>query len=107
MGSGRFVGVVVRILGLMIVRRVLGVLGCGPTTDADAVEIVVLRHQVAVLRRRVPRARYTPGRSDAAGHAGKGAATRAVGGLPGQPLAIAALASGVGGPPVDLPTYWS
>src|SRR2546421_1450725 len=106
MGSGRFVGVVVRTLGLMIVRRVLGVLGCGPTTDADAVEIVVLRHQVAVLRRRVPRARYTPGRSDAAGHAGKGAATRAVGGLPGQALDIAALAWGVGRPPVD-PTYWS
>jgi putative transposase len=57
-GQGR--GVVVRTLGLMIVRRVLGVLRCGLTPDADAVEIAVLRHQLAVLRRQVPRPRYTP-----------------------------------------------
>jgi putative transposase len=44
----------------MIVRRVLGVSGCGPTPDADAVEIAVLRRQLAVLRRQVPRPRYTP-----------------------------------------------
>jgi hypothetical protein len=39
--------VVVRTVALMVVRRVLGVLWCGP--DANEVEIAVLRHQLAVL----------------------------------------------------------
>jgi hypothetical protein len=44
----------------MIIRRVLGVLGCRPAPDADAVEIAVLRHQLAVLHRQVARPRYNP-----------------------------------------------
>jgi hypothetical protein len=60
MSAGRLAVVVVRTLALMLVRRVLGVLDCGPRPSVDVVEIAVLRHQLAVLRRRVARPRYRP-----------------------------------------------
>jgi putative transposase len=60
MSAGRLGVVVVRTVALMLVRQVLGVLGCGLTPDANEVEIAVLRHQLAVLRRQVARPRYTP-----------------------------------------------
>jgi putative transposase len=53
-------GLVARRVALMVVRRVLGVLGCGRTPDANEVEIAVLRDQLAVLRRQVARPGYGP-----------------------------------------------
>jgi putative transposase len=48
-----------RTLGFLIVRRVLGVLGLDRSPDEKDVEIAVLRHQIAVLNRQVPRPRFT------------------------------------------------
>ena len=50
---------VVRTLGFLVLRRILGLVGRGSTPDAKDVEIAVLRHQLAVLRRQVARPRYT------------------------------------------------
>jgi hypothetical protein len=47
-------------LGFVIVRRVLGLVGLGPTPDAKDIEIAVLRHQLMVVRRQVTRPRYAP-----------------------------------------------
>jgi putative transposase len=51
--------VVVGTLGLWVLRRLLGLLSCGQRPDAKDVEIAVLRHQLAVLRRQVARPRFT------------------------------------------------
>jgi len=50
---------VVRTLGMVVLRRLVGVVGLGQGPDAKDVEIAVLQHQLAVLRRQVKRPRYT------------------------------------------------
>jgi transposase InsO family protein len=52
--------VVIRTVGFLLVQRLLGAIGVGRGPDPDAVEIAVLRHELAVLRRQVARPRYTP-----------------------------------------------
>jgi transposase InsO family protein len=54
------VGVVVRTLGFLLVRRLLGLAGLGPGPDVKDVEIAVLRHQLMVLRRQVRRPQFRP-----------------------------------------------
>jgi putative transposase len=49
-----------RTLVFLVVRRVLALVGLGPTPDAKDVEIAVLRHQLMVLQRQVVRPRYAP-----------------------------------------------
>jgi putative transposase len=60
MPAGHAEVMLVRTLAFMLVRRVLALAGLGCSPDAKDVEIAVLRHQLAVLRRQVARPRYTP-----------------------------------------------
>jgi hypothetical protein len=45
----------------VLLRRIVGMVGCGPAPDAKDVEIAVLRHQLAVVRRQDAPIRDCPG----------------------------------------------
>jgi putative transposase len=47
-------------LVFLLARQALRLVGLGPTPDDKDVEIAVLRHQLAVLRRQVARPRFAP-----------------------------------------------
>jgi putative transposase len=94
--------VVVQTLAFLVLRRIVGVVGGGPTADAKDVEIAVLRHQLAVLRRQVTRPRYTPTDRIILCHLGEAACPRSVEGLPGHAVDAAALAPRAGPSTLDL-----
>jgi transposase InsO family protein len=47
-------------VAFLVVRKLLRLLGIGPTPDDKDVEIAVLRHQLAVIRRQIAQPRFSP-----------------------------------------------
>jgi len=93
---------VVRTLAFLVLRRVLGLVGCGQSPDAKNVEIAVLRHQLAVLHRQIARPRYSPADRMILATLAK-LLPRALVDLPGHPIDPVALAPGADPPTLDLP----
>jgi putative transposase len=83
---------VVRTLAFLVLRRILSMVGGGRTLDAKDVEIAVLRHQLAVLRRHEARPRCTAVDRMVLAVLAKAAPTGSVEGLPGHPVDAVALA---------------
>ena len=102
-GMIRFV--VVRTLGWVALRRLVGLVGLGPGPDAKDVEIAVLRHQLTVLHRQVSPPPVHAERPASAGLDGEIAAPQSVVGVPGDPIDVAAPAPRTHCAQVDLPPH--
>ena len=95
---------VVRTLALVIVRRVVGLIGLGPASDAKDIQIAVLRHQLMVVCRQVAGSHSTPQDRLVLAMVARLPPRQRWAAFCGYPCDVAALAQAGGGPPWDLST---
>jgi hypothetical protein len=96
------VSVVWSFVYLALCRSLELILLCSRSAEAQEIEMLVLRHELAVLRRQHRRARLQPADRAARG-AQPAAPTAALVGVPGAARDTAALAPVPGPPALDLP----